>query len=158
MAKLSSWGINAGKPKTKRQQEEADEREDALKEEELRREKSRKERTLLIEAQEVHLQKAAQGLLHLWMAYHSLFTTLRLQEISRRKGTGSRCWNTRSHQKSKETSLRHGIGERYPVHWAIKIKVRFWDSYHLFTHTLLKLVAPTIHPRANAGTEPEASW
>ena len=63
IAKLSSWGINAGKPKTKKQQEEADEREDALKEEELRREKARKERTLLIEAQEVHLQKAAQGLL-----------------------------------------------------------------------------------------------
>ena len=91
MAKLSSWGINAGKPKTKRQQEEADEREDALKEEELRREKSRKERTLLIEAQEVHLQKAAQGLLRLSMANHSLFTTLRFEEISRRKGTGSRC-------------------------------------------------------------------
>ena len=91
MAKLSSWGINAGKPKMKRQQEEADEREDALKEEELRREKARKERTLLIEAQEVHLQKAAQGLLCLSMAYHSLYITLRFQEISGRKGTGSGC-------------------------------------------------------------------
>jgi ATP-dependent RNA helicase DDX41 len=60
MAKLSSWGINAGKLKTRKQQEQADEREDALKEEELRREKARKERTLLVEAQEVHLQKAAQ--------------------------------------------------------------------------------------------------
>jgi ATP-dependent RNA helicase DDX41 len=65
IAQLSSWGINAGKPKTKKQEEEADEREDALKEEELRRERARKERTLLIEAQEVHLQKAAQGLLRL---------------------------------------------------------------------------------------------
>ena len=85
MAKLSSWGINAGKPKTRKQQEEADEREDALKEEELRREKARKERTLLIEAQEVHLQKAAQGLLHLCMSmtYHSLYTILRFQENSR---------------------------------------------------------------------------
>ena len=63
IAKLSSWGINAEKLKTKKQQEEADEREDALKEEELRRENTRKERTLLIEAQEVHLQKAAQGML-----------------------------------------------------------------------------------------------
>ena len=92
IAKLSSWGINAGKPKTKKQ-EEADEREDALKEEELRREKARKERTLLIEAQEVHLQKAAQGLLRLCMsmASHSLYTTLRFQENSRRKGTRSRC-------------------------------------------------------------------
>lgn len=115
MAKLS-WGINAGKPKTTRQLEEADEREDALKEEELRRERARKERTLLIEAQEVHLQKAAQGLLRLSMAYHSLHTTLRFQEISRRKGTGGRCRNTGSHQKSEETSLRYGIGERHPVH------------------------------------------
>jgi ATP-dependent RNA helicase DDX41 len=69
---ISKLGINARKPKTKRQQEEADEREDALKEEELRREKARKERTLLIEAQEVHLQKAAQGLLRLSMPYWSL--------------------------------------------------------------------------------------
>jgi len=91
MAKLSSWGINAGKPKMKRQEEEEDEREDALKEEELRREKTRKERTLLIEAQEVHLQKAAQGLLRLSMAYHSIYATLRFQEIGRRKGTGGRC-------------------------------------------------------------------
>jgi hypothetical protein len=93
MAKFSSWGINAGKPKMKRQQEEADEREDALKEEELRRERARKERTLLIEAQEVHLQKAAQGLLCLsiLMAYHSLYTILRFQKISGRKGTGDRC-------------------------------------------------------------------
>ena len=76
MAKLSSWGINAGKAKTKRQQEEADEREDSLKEEELRRERARKERTLLIEAQEVHLQKAAQGLLRLCMLMaHSLYIT-----------------------------------------------------------------------------------
>ena len=68
IAKLSSWGINAEKLKTKKQQEEADEMEDALKEEELKRENTRKERTLLIEAQEVHLQKAAQGMLCSYMS------------------------------------------------------------------------------------------
>lgn len=93
LTKLSSWGINAGKSKTKKQQEEADEREDALREEELKKEKARKERTLLIEAQEVHLQKAAQGLLCLCMSmvYRSFYTTLRFQENSRRKSTRSRC-------------------------------------------------------------------
>lgn len=118
IAKLSAWGINAGKPKTKKQQEEAEEREDALKEEELKREKARKERTLLIEAQEVHIQKAAQGLFRLCMTltYRSLYTTLRFQENGSRKGTGIGCRDTGSHQKSEETSLRYGIGERHPVH------------------------------------------
>jgi len=118
LAKLSSWGTNAAKPKTKKQQEEADEREDALKEEELRREKARKERTLLIEAQEVHLQKAAQGSLCscISTAYRSPYTTLRFQENCGGKGTGSRCRNTGSHQEPEEASLRYGTGERHPVH------------------------------------------
>jgi len=62
LAKYSSLGVNAQRQKTKRLQEERDEREDTLKEEEHLREKTRKERTLLIEAQEVQRRKATEGL------------------------------------------------------------------------------------------------
>ncbi|KAI0362788.1 P-loop containing nucleoside triphosphate hydrolase protein [Trametes cingulata] len=61
LAKLTSWGANAEKDKAKRLQEEQDERDDEEREEERRREKARKERTLLMEAQEVHDRKAAEG-------------------------------------------------------------------------------------------------
>jgi ATP-dependent RNA helicase DDX41 len=61
LAKLSTLGVNPNKNRAKEHTEELDEQEDALKEEEMRREMVRKERTLLIEAQEVHLKKAAEG-------------------------------------------------------------------------------------------------
>ncbi|PBK77580.1 P-loop containing nucleoside triphosphate hydrolase protein [Armillaria solidipes] len=60
LAKLTSWGANSDKERTKRQQREQEEREDEANEEEARRERLRKERTLLMEAQEVHSQKAAE--------------------------------------------------------------------------------------------------
>ncbi|KAK0446478.1 P-loop containing nucleoside triphosphate hydrolase protein [Desarmillaria tabescens] len=60
LAKLTSWGANSDKERTRRQQREQEEREDEANEEEARREKLRKERTLLMEAQEVHSQKAAE--------------------------------------------------------------------------------------------------
>lgn len=61
IAKLTSWGANAEKEKARRLQEEQEERDDEEREEERRREKARKERTLLMEAQEVHDRKAAEG-------------------------------------------------------------------------------------------------
>lgn len=61
LAKLTSWGTNTDKQRAKKQQEELDEREDAQKEEELKREKARMERTLLMEAQEVHSKRAVEG-------------------------------------------------------------------------------------------------
>ncbi|KAI0710416.1 P-loop containing nucleoside triphosphate hydrolase protein [Cerioporus squamosus] len=60
LAKLTSWGANTEKDKAKRLQEEQEERDDEEREEERRREKARKERTLLMEAQEVHTRKAAE--------------------------------------------------------------------------------------------------
>jgi ATP-dependent RNA helicase DDX41 len=61
LAKLSSWGVNSEKEKAKKQQEELEEREDAEREEERRRENARNERTLLMEAQDVHSKKALEG-------------------------------------------------------------------------------------------------
>lgn len=61
LAKLSTLGVNSEKSKAKQLQEALDEKEDAQREEERRREKARKERTLLLEAQEVHLKKATEG-------------------------------------------------------------------------------------------------
>lgn len=61
LAKLSTLGVNSEKSKAKQLQEDLDEKEDAQREEERRREKARKERTLLLEAQEVHLKKATEG-------------------------------------------------------------------------------------------------
>ena len=57
LAKLTSWGSSAEREK----HDSSQEHKDAEKEDELRREKARKERTLLMEAQEVHLRKAAEG-------------------------------------------------------------------------------------------------
>ena len=59
LAKLTSWGASGDKPDAQKQQEQ--EREDEEREEERQREKARKERTLLMEAQEVHDRKAAEG-------------------------------------------------------------------------------------------------
>ncbi|ETW85633.1 hypothetical protein HETIRDRAFT_414623 [Heterobasidion irregulare TC 32-1] len=60
IAKLSSWGANGDRDKARRLQEEMEEKEDEEMEEVRRREKARKERTLLMEAQEVHSKKAAE--------------------------------------------------------------------------------------------------
>ncbi|KAJ6611794.1 P-loop containing nucleoside triphosphate hydrolase protein [Mycena sp. CBHHK59/15] len=60
LAKLSAWGAPTEKQMAKKHQEELEEREDAEKEEERRRERARKERTLLMEAQEVHSRKALE--------------------------------------------------------------------------------------------------
>ncbi|KAG6878752.1 DEAD-box ATP-dependent RNA helicase 35 [Termitomyces sp. T159_Od127] len=57
LAKYGSFGANNTRQK---RQEEIDEREDVQREEEQRRERARMERTLLMEAQEVHLKKAAE--------------------------------------------------------------------------------------------------
>ncbi|THG99032.1 hypothetical protein EW026_g3239 [Hermanssonia centrifuga] len=60
LAKLTSWGANNEKDKAKIQQEEEEEKEDEEREEERRRERARKERTLLMEAQEVHDKRAVE--------------------------------------------------------------------------------------------------
>ncbi|KAJ3998059.1 P-loop containing nucleoside triphosphate hydrolase protein [Lentinula boryana] len=60
LAKLSSWGGAKNGVRDKQRQQEDEELEDEAKEEEKRREKARKERTLLMEAQDVHSRKAAE--------------------------------------------------------------------------------------------------
>ena len=62
-AKLAKFAVSSTSA-TKRKHEEAeavDEAQQAADEEELRREKARKDRTLLLEAQEVQKRKAVQG-------------------------------------------------------------------------------------------------
>lgn len=61
LAKLTSWGAKAEKSKPNEKQEEEDDKDDEEREEERRRERARNERTLLMEAQEVHDKKAAEG-------------------------------------------------------------------------------------------------
>ncbi|KAG1883098.1 P-loop containing nucleoside triphosphate hydrolase protein [Suillus subluteus] len=61
LAKLSSLNTVSDRTKAKKQLEELLEREDAEREEERQREKTRKERPLLMEAQEVHERKAAEN-------------------------------------------------------------------------------------------------
>lgn len=61
LAKLSALSSTSDREKAKHQLEELLEKEDAEREEERRREGARKERTLLLEAQEVHSRKAAEG-------------------------------------------------------------------------------------------------
>jgi hypothetical protein len=58
LAKLASLGGNLDKEQTRA---ELEQREDEANEEEKLRERQRKERTLLMEAQEVHSRKAAEG-------------------------------------------------------------------------------------------------
>jgi ATP-dependent RNA helicase DDX41 len=61
LAKLTSWSSHGEKDKP-RKDDASQEHDlgDFEREDELRRERTRKERTLLIEAQEVHLRKAAE--------------------------------------------------------------------------------------------------
>jgi len=61
LAKLSSLSTVSDRTKARKQLEELLEREDAEREEERQREKARKERPLLMEAQEVHERKAAES-------------------------------------------------------------------------------------------------
>ncbi|OJA11600.1 hypothetical protein AZE42_01960 [Rhizopogon vesiculosus] len=61
LAKLSSLSTVSDRTKARKQLEELLEREDAEREEEHQREKTRKERPLLMEAQEVHERKAAEN-------------------------------------------------------------------------------------------------
>ena len=61
LAKLSTLGMNSEKDSATKLQEDFDDREDEQREEERKREKARKERTLLLEAQEVHSKKAVEG-------------------------------------------------------------------------------------------------
>lgn len=61
IARLSSLTSNALRKKARKQLEELLERQDEDREEELLREKARRERTLLLEAQEVHSRKAAEA-------------------------------------------------------------------------------------------------
>ncbi|KAF9475315.1 DEAD-domain-containing protein [Pholiota conissans] len=60
LAKLANLGMKSEKSTAQQLQQELDEREDAQREEERTRERARKERTLLLEAQEVHSKKAAE--------------------------------------------------------------------------------------------------
>jgi ATP-dependent RNA helicase DDX41 len=63
LAKLAArGGADSERERARKEQQERDEREDALREEETLREKARRERTLLQEAQEVHSKKAAEGM------------------------------------------------------------------------------------------------
>lgn len=85
LAKLSSWGHPSEKAHKKSQQDDQDEREDALKEEELRREKARKERTLLMEAQEVHSKRANEGMHNVIFTSDPMFI-FRCEKDGRREG------------------------------------------------------------------------
>lgn len=60
LAKLSSWNKTSKKHGPASTSEDREELQDED-EEEIRRERLRKDRTLLAEAQEVHLKKAAEG-------------------------------------------------------------------------------------------------
>lgn len=61
LAKLSSWAKSPDKRGLTYAPEDRSDQLQDEDEEEIRREKSRKDRTLLAEAQEVHLKKAAEG-------------------------------------------------------------------------------------------------
>jgi ATP-dependent RNA helicase DDX41 len=61
LAKLTSLGATAEKDRAKKQLEELEERKDEEDEEAKRKENARKERTLLMEAQDVHSKKAEDG-------------------------------------------------------------------------------------------------
>lgn len=60
LAKLTSWSSSIEREKLKKR-DGSQELEDVANEDELLKERTRKERTLLMEAQEVHLRKVAEG-------------------------------------------------------------------------------------------------
>lgn len=95
LAKLSSLGTNADRERAKKQLQESEERRDEEEEEVKRREKVRNERTLLMEAQEVHSKKADEGTYTVLLAYLSMFTLFhRCKKDPGRKDRGSRCRDT----------------------------------------------------------------
>lgn len=61
LKKLATWGANAEKQRLIQRQKEREEQEDEEREEQRRKDKARKERTLLLEAQEVHSKRAQEG-------------------------------------------------------------------------------------------------
>lgn len=105
LAKLTSWGTTNEKQRARKQQEEIDEREDAQKEEELRREKARMERTLLMEAQEVHSKKAVEGARQLDIYELSSSWCNRFEENRERKGRRSRRRDFGSYKEQKKACL-----------------------------------------------------
>ena len=89
LAKLSALSSTSdAREKAKNQLEELLEKEDAEREEERRREGARKERTLLVEAQEVHSRRAAEGARLACKSFHLVLTTptSRCREDRGRKG------------------------------------------------------------------------
>lgn len=117
IAKLSSWGANGDRDKARRLQEEMEEKEDEEMEEVRRREKARKERTLLMEAQEVHSKKAAEGA---WRGSSCVSSTLmphsRCKEDRRRKDRRGRSSDSCCYCEQKKTGVRYGAGQRHPVY------------------------------------------
>ncbi|KAJ7074416.1 P-loop containing nucleoside triphosphate hydrolase protein [Mycena amicta] len=65
LAKFTSWATPSTQATAKKQLQELEDNEDAEKEEENRRERARRDRTLLVEAQEVLSKKAAEGATYL---------------------------------------------------------------------------------------------
>jgi ATP-dependent RNA helicase DDX41 len=61
LAKLSALGTSTARDDINEARKAEDEREDEEQEEERRREKVRRNRALLVEAQEVHSKKASEG-------------------------------------------------------------------------------------------------
>jgi ATP-dependent RNA helicase DDX41 len=77
LAKLLNRGSKSTQDKTLQAQRIIDDLGDRERdEEELLREKRRKDRTLLVEAQEIHSKKAAEGMFYSFTAVTSLFTTV----------------------------------------------------------------------------------
>jgi ATP-dependent RNA helicase DDX41 len=71
LAKLANRGSSSKVVSAREEEEDREREEDEEKEEERRKEKARKERTLLEEAQEVHLRKAEEGVHFLFIVSFS---------------------------------------------------------------------------------------
>jgi len=85
LAKLASLGGSLDRDKAQLEQEE---RENEANEEERLKERQRKERTLLLEAQEVHSRKAAEGNWFLFLQVVQVDLSCRCEEDRGRKGQG----------------------------------------------------------------------
>jgi len=80
LAKLASWGASSEKENAKKQLDELEERKDEEEEEAKRKEKARKERTLLMEAQDVHSKKAEEGECSIYLDILKLTLTYRREK------------------------------------------------------------------------------
>ena len=81
LAKLSNRGANAGQQQPLQDpQDQRDKRRDEDSDEEVLRERARKDRTLLVEAQEVHSKKAAEGTCRSLRAHGRLLVFVRCTE------------------------------------------------------------------------------